>query len=408
MTKRSSPSALQKEPGATTSQRQAEFQLIVACSRVGDLLRRSEMIKAQLLQEIDWARVLILAEHHGVFPLLCQGLDEAVAGSIPANICDKLRLRSEQNARKNLRLAAELLQILDCLEEAGVLAIPHKGPVLAESIYGDLGLRDFWDLDILIRRADVPRARQALARISYFSNLTLTTAEENAYLACGYEYPFYGLAGRSLLELQWNLVPRYFAVDIEMEQLFRRASTTSLAGRSVRTLCSEDLVLALSVHAAKHLWTRLCWLRDLGGVIETRSLDWDQVNAEATKHGIRRILAINLMLAQRILGAPIPRAVSETWQKDSETLSICNEIEQRTPAAEPYNTESLRYFRWMIRLREYPLDRARFLGRLAFTPGIGEWSIITLPSSLFPLYRIIRIFRLAARIVNLSDNSSDW
>jgi Uncharacterised nucleotidyltransferase len=397
--KQASVSALQPEQGATTSRRRTEFELIVACSQVGESLRRSDLVKEQLRQPIDWTRLLVLAEHHGVFPLLCHGLGDAVAGSIPPNIYGELRLRFDQNARKNLRLAAELFQILDCLEASGIQAIPHKGPVLAESIYGDLGLRDFWDLDILVRRADVPRAREALARISYFSNLTLTTAQENAYLACGYEYPFYGLSGRSLLELQWNLVPPYFAVDIEMEELFRRASTTSLAGRSVRTLCSEDLVLALSVHAAKHLWARLCWLRDLGGLIETRSLDWDQVNAQATKHGIGRILAINLVLAQRILGARIPRAVSETWKKDSEILSICDEIEQRTPDAEPYNTESLRYFRWMIRLREYPADRARFLGRLAFTPGIGEWAIITLPSSLFPLYRIIRIFRLAGRIV---------
>jgi hypothetical protein len=72
-------------------------------------------------------------------------------------------------------------------------------------------------------------------------------------------------------------------------------------------------------------------------------------------------------------------------------------IEQELPNAQEYSVESLRYFRLMMRLRERWVDRARFLWRLASTPGPGEWGVIRLPASLFPLYRVIRLFRLAAR-----------
>jgi len=49
-------------------------------------------------------------------------------------------------------------------------------------------------------------------------------------------------------------------------------------------------------------------------------------------------------------------------------------------------------------LRERARDKLRFLFRLAFTPSIGEWEVVRLPAPLFPLYRIIRLFRLAGRL----------
>jgi hypothetical protein len=69
-----------------------------------------------------------------------------------------LRARFEEIARKNLRFTAELIRILNCLESHGIAAIPFKGPTLAESVYGNLALREFSDLDILVRQSDFPRA----------------------------------------------------------------------------------------------------------------------------------------------------------------------------------------------------------------------------------------------------------
>jgi hypothetical protein len=39
----------------------------------------------------------------------------------------------------------------------------------------------------------------------------------------------------------------------------------------------------------------------------------------------------------------------------------------------------------------------RFLTRLTFTPGPGEWEAIRLPKALLPLYRVVRLVRLASR-----------
>jgi hypothetical protein len=62
-----------------------------------------------------------------------------------------------------------------------------------------------------------------------------------------------------------------------------------------------------------------------------------------------------------------------------------------------YEEDQLSYFRLMMRLRERRADRIRFFTRLAFTPGPGEWEMVRLPKSAFPLYRLVRLARLAVR-----------
>jgi hypothetical protein len=112
-----------------------------------------------------------------------------------------------------------------------------------------------------------------------------------------------------------------------------------------------------------------------------------------------RIVRVTLFLAHRLLGAAIPAATENSLPQDSKSVALAEEIERQIASQSDFNVESFDYFRLMLRLRERPTDRLRFLARLAFTPGPGEWSTIHLPRPLFPLYRLIRISRLAARVV---------
>ena len=65
-----------------------------------------------------------------------------------------------------------------------------------------------------------------------------------------------------------------------------------------------------------------------------------------------------------------------------------------------FDPESVGYFRLMMDLRERRRDRVSFAWRLLVTPSAGEWSAIRLPALLFPLYRVVRMFRLAGRMIS--------
>jgi len=233
--------------------------------------------------------------------------------------------------------------------------------------------------------------------LGYEASLKLSPREEWAYIAAGYELVFDLGEHRNLLEIQWRILPRFYAVDFDIEHFFKRAVTCDLCGRAVRTLCPEDLMLVLCVHAAKHAWTQLSWIREIGELSKSPQLDWVVILNEAERLGICRILATSLGLANNLLGAEIPWAVQEYAQCDHEVEVVVRRVLPLISEEESFDPESVFYFRLMRGARDRWQDRARFLWRLAVTPGPGEWSLIGLPEPLFPVYRAVRFFRLAHR-----------
>ena len=337
--------------------------------------------------------MLKLATHHRVLP----AVHEALRGrsDAPASICAAVNARFSGHSRRVLRFSALLAGILRQFEHHGIEVLPHKGPVLAQQLYGNPAMRDFGDLDFLVRTADVPRARSALQELGYAPRLTLPSRQDQEYLRIGYEYVFGSAAEPNLIELQWQLVPRFYSIATNMEPLFQRSVEYEFEGMRARTLCNEDLMLVLCVHAAKHEWFQLGMVRDIAALARLE-LDWQWTMFEAGRLGIQRIVAVSLELARTLLGLELPQDFAfHPAILDREGLA--SDIRDRMSRAQEPATESIRYFRSMMNLRERWQDRMRFAWRLAFTPSVSEWQAVSLSNRLFPVYRVVRVLRLAQR-----------
>jgi Uncharacterised nucleotidyltransferase len=381
---------------APTTSAAPEWDLLLAASSAdpGGALDR---IRRLLEKPVDWEMVLRLTENHGTSSLLYQSLLR-LGDMVPLPVLASLRQRYEGNVYKSLFLTRELIRIVGRLGGLGVDAVPYKGVVMSEVYYGDMALRQSGDMDLFVRKRDVRRIKSALRDLEYTTRLVIPDEVLEDYIAAGYEWTFDSPAGPNLLELQWALQPRFYAVDFDMDGLFERAVKVTLAGRSVKTPAPEDLLLVLSVHAAKHVWGRLIWLCDIAQILKRENLDWGRVQVRTRKLGIERILRVTLLLANRLLGTPIPAAIESAVLADQAARGLADEITAALAAGVSYDTGRTSYFRLMMRLRERRGDRIRFLARLAFTPGPGEWDTVRLPGALVPLYRVVRVVRLAGRL----------
>jgi Uncharacterised nucleotidyltransferase len=390
--------SLVKTPGPTTS---VEWKLLLAASAADagerDLVRIRSALEPQGLEKpVDWEVVLRLADHHGISSLLYQKL-APVSEVVPSGALEMLRKQYETNVHKSLFLTRELIRILDCVDVLGIELIPYKGVVLSEVYYGDMALRPSGDMDFFVRRRDVWRIKKAVHDLGYTPRVAIPEDAEQDYIASGYECAFDGLAGKNLLELQWALQPRFYAVDFDMDGLFDRAVNVTVGGRSVKTPSAEDLLLLLAVHAAKHVWARLIWLCDIERILKRDDLNWDRVQARAREFGIERILRITLLLTNRFLGTTFPARMEKGIVADGAAQVLADEIAMAVTAGVSYEEQKISYFRLMMKLRERRADRMRFLARLTFTPGPGEWDAVRLPKVLFPLYRLVRVARLVGR-----------
>jgi hypothetical protein len=385
-----------------------EFDLLVACCAHSSSHDSSDddsshkqhahRIRQILSRPLDWDRMLGLVDHHRVVPQVYGELS-VFSHLVPAKHFDALRSRYQDNARKALWFTGELVRILGHLESAGIKALPYKGPVLAETLYGEVTQRQFGDLDILILPADVPKAKATLLGLGYPCEPDLRQQEEPAYIATGCGYLFHSPAVRNLLDLQWRIVPRFYSIDFDIADFLERADEIIVGGCTIRTPCAEDLLLVLCVHAAKHVWVQLSWLCDIAQLTKSRQLDWNAIQDEAKRLGIERIVNLNLLLAHKLLGSALPPAIQKRLRDDPSATTLADEILRIIERSTNYDTESLPYFRLMLRLRERWQDRAHFLWRLTVTPSVSEWSV-QLPKPLHPLYRLVRLSRLAKRLAS--------
>jgi hypothetical protein len=362
-----------------------EFELILACCD-----RASQFdITSLLSSDLDWQRVLESAEHHRLIPAMHAALTGM--NGLPSTV----RVRAHKHAWRVLHFTVELMKIARCFEQRGIEFLAHKGPGLAQLLYGNPAMRQFGDLDVVVRPTDFALAKDALIQLGYDPGLRLSPRQEESFLRSGYECSFGLNSERNLVELQWQIVPRFCSISFDIDALFSRSIQLNLDGMPLRTMGHEDLLLVLCVHAAKHEWAQLGMLRDIAALAYF-TLDWNWILAEARRLGILNILQVSLMALSELFDTSLPTQLPPPTESTANLVSAL--IARLQHNYEPH-TESIRYFRAQIQSRERWLDRARFVWRLATTPSVQEWQAIQIPDRYFALYRGVRIGRLMKRLL---------
>ena len=163
-----------------------EAELLLACARLRLSPAEAARVCDLLEADLDWDYLLQAASRHGVLPLLHRHLSGAAPDLVPAAAVAVLREEVHENAAWNLLLTSELTKILALLEGQGIPAVPFKGPALAAFVYGGISLRQFVDLDLFLRREDLPFTKRRLVPRGYEPEISLSENREQAYLKSQY------------------------------------------------------------------------------------------------------------------------------------------------------------------------------------------------------------------------------
>ncbi len=215
-------------------------------------------------------------------------------------------LRGQFVATRNAnRWAYEALdELLPRFECAGIPVILLKGCALAATLYAPNGLRPVGDLDLLVQRQDVGRARTVLGELGYGPLAQgLPGGIEDRYAA---QQAFWReRAHPSHVEVHWHLVERsYYRARVPIEWFWERTVPIQLHGRTVRVLSLEALFLHLSIHFAIHHNCRgLKWSYDLALLLANsgRDMDWTELLDAVDRFGL--VLPLRAVL----------ETVADTW-----------------------------------------------------------------------------------------------
>jgi hypothetical protein len=321
-------------------------------------------VRQALRNAVDWSLIQRLAYEHRITPLLCHIIKNHCADLVPTEIMERLNRRININRFHNQLLTKELGEIIKLFDSNGIQGIPYKGPALATCAYGDLALRQFVDLDIIVPKADVVNAKSLLISRGYRLRHHLGISAERQYLKQDYEYRFGRDDRPTIIGLHWALAPHFYYFPFETLKLWDRATRTEIAGHMLLSLLPEDLLLLLCVHGMKERWAKLAWISDIGALLcRHPSLNWQDLLSKASALHAVRVLLVGLGLVHFLLEFQLPANIIERVKGDhlamSLITSICATINcageyQDTAIEEVYLTYLLSRERLRDRLRMYP------------------------------------------------------
>jgi hypothetical protein len=258
----------------------AEAALLITCLRGQPFTVPSNM---------DWHTLLALAAENGVLLPVYRSLSEE-----GATIPDFFASAAHACGAAAEIFSAELESLLKEFAARGIEVLPLKGPVLAESLYGDAAMRQCNDLDLLVRGGDYPRAEALLLLLGF--------------VACSEidDYHRRFVSNGVPVELHFGIAsPRYFPFDLD--GVWRRATKGTFRGSPMRLMSDDDLVLFLCLHGLKHGFSRLIWILDVSRALNRiRTGDYETLMKRARREGQEAWLLIGCEVVREMLPQQLP------------------------------------------------------------------------------------------------------
>jgi hypothetical protein len=326
---------------------------------------------AGLLRSADGARLLTLAEEHGVDGHLATALREFEGDLVALKIRQTIVDRQRAQIFLTLRMTAELFRILDRLTAEGIGTLVVKGPVLAVQAYGDPAMRSYGDLDLLVRQRDIRRATELMSAAGYAPAVPLSAIDAGKIPG---QYLFSKPDSNLIVELHNDRTLRYFPLPLPLEDFFARQIRLRVDGHDAPALAVEDELVLICIHGAKHFWERLMWIADVAALVTRQTgIDWERVAEVAKTVGAGRMLHAGLRLASDLLKLQLPEKVQAAVQADVVAARLAKQCCKWLPAAGHAPPGLFERAAFRMRMSGGLMAAPAYLLRLSFSPTEEDW-----------------------------------
>lgn len=284
---------------------------------------------------------------------------------------ESLRSWRRGHAIFTLHLTVEMFRLFDCFRKSGIEVLVTKGPALSVRCYGDPGLRQYGDLDLVVRDKDIFRVTELMLSLGYEGTVPLSAIRAAKIPG---EYNFRQKDSQLLVEFHTERTFRYHPLPLPLEHLFQRQTRVAFEGQEIPTLSPEDELILICIHGAKHFWERVGYIADVAAFVSRQQLDWAKVKLAAGEVSAERMLDVALQLAQCVLSMTFPEDVCARVKSDASTLKLVAQIDRWLPAAGSAPPAIFERAMFRLRMRGGGFAGLRYLLRLSFSPTEEDWA----------------------------------
>jgi hypothetical protein len=373
---------------------EAEWALLLECARPHPDPQR---LGQRLSVQIDWPSWIAFAEDHGVLGLAAARIINHNENRLPPENRESLRAWRRSHTLFTMNLTAEMFRLFDSFAASGVEAVVIKGPVLSTRCYGDPGLRQYGDLDLIVRDRDISSVTELMIRLGYEPSVPLTAIQAKKIPG---EYIFRQSTTKLLVEFHTERTFRYHPLPLPLEKIFKRQTRIRIDSNEIPALAREDELVLICIHGAKHFWEHLSYVADVAAFVSNQELDWKCVQSAAEEVAGERMLHVGLRLAAEVLGARLPESVAELVRSNPAVGRLAVQIVRRLPAAGSATPGIFERGMFRMRMRGGVFSGPAYLFRLSFSPTEEDWLVGAESKRHWFLDALGRPFRLARKYGN--------
>lgn len=296
---------------------------------------------------IDYSQLLSLATAHAVRPQLAQlvrqlsagfssagtapgdshspdflpeksgAVNEPVAaGTLPSAILpepfsDELNEACTGNLMRQLNYIGDFFRVKELCDREGIRAVPFKGFWLAHEAYGDTGLRESADVDLLTDVASLEKIRELMPKEGYVEEERYRGVSIKEIKRRFREYNFERYDGGKKvvhIEFHWGICPPGYGMPVSAGDLAEHIVMVSFQGREMEVLTpTAHMLLLLLHHGGKDRFHMLKQVNDIAMLMKNgREIDWHWLQRAMTRYHALPLLYTAVSLAVRLTGVKVP------------------------------------------------------------------------------------------------------
>lgn len=377
--------------------------IILLCRLYFNTSNKAELEAFLNHNKLDATAIWKIASVHNIRPILYHVIHQHQI-NIDESLVARLQQFYLENQLRSLEQLAICNDVITSLKKENIDAIPFKGTTFSETCYGNSGLRESTDIDLLISSSTVLSAEKVLRDKGFSPKLAVPSSYINYYRKyfkeIVYTAPAKTRAGYSV-EMHWKLLNYYIGDYPAFEFFNKRRNKVMIKNLEFNTLePTGDFLAVVSNHFIKDLGIKFKYLTDVACLLhkKDKQLDHQLIAEIANKYNCRKKMDAAFQLTELFLG--IKSGYVSRYKIDElhikAVLSVPVDIISFLPS-------DIKFLKRSTTAQDNIRGKINFLLRSAFyyllptDNDLNNAASIKLP---IPLLTILRPFRVFAKAIS--------
>ena len=342
---------------------------------------------------VNWNTFIDLCKKHRLVSHVLKH-STFLANNMPVAYYEKLIEIRLEHSKKSLNYAVHAIRIHQKFAEQKINHLYFKGPLLSLELYKDIGYRNFGDIDILVDKADVEKAKDLIEELDFiciYPKIKLTKRQQKINYSISHHYHFKHPTQDAHIELHWSITNPKSFYGKDSGDILSTSRKLKVSNFDLPYISEVDNLAYLAAHGSIHQFYRLFWLKDFSEILSI-SDEKEIIKAWelSKKLKLKKCFIQAVALANIIYFSEIPDFAKKSIKNALVMVPIRSientDLKQRGIVGKIQNIlyritlkPSLKYyFELIYRLRTH----------------LSDWELLKLPKGFFFLYYFLRPFLL--------------